>query len=347
MKFIVLGAGAIGSYVGARLAAAGQAVVMVARPRHVQAWQRDGLSVSDLEGFNAHLTPAQLHLAPDLAAAWAAAQAIKAGPHATGPCVVLLCVKGGATASAAREIAAVCPAGTAIVSLQNGVDNVARIAAGAPAMHPLAGMVPYNVILKNANAVHRASAGSIFLARDAVTSELAPIMEAAGLDVTLSDDMPSVQWGKLLLNLNNPINALSDMPLKAQLLDRDFRWVLAALQSEALAAMARAGVQPAQIAAVSPRVLPHVLRLPDWLFRRLASRMLRMDASARSSMWDDVQQGRTTEIDDLCGAVVRLAAGQGTSAPQNAAICDLVAGHAKGRRWTGAELRRHLGTLSS
>jgi 2-dehydropantoate 2-reductase len=67
--------------------------------------------------------------------------------------------------------------------------------------------------------------------------------------------------------------------------------------------------------------------------------MLRIDAQARSSMWDDLQRGRITEIDDLCGAVVRLATQVGVAAPRNAAMCKLVAAHHKGIRLSGPELR--------
>jgi 2-dehydropantoate 2-reductase len=94
---------------------------------------------------------------------------------------------------------------------------------------------------------------------------------------------------------------------------------------------------------VKPHIMPMLLKLPNWIFTRLAKKMLRMDASARSSMWDDVQHGRTTEVDDLCGAVVRLADQVRTAAPCNAAICKLIATHTKGQRLTGRELRKALG----
>jgi 2-dehydropantoate 2-reductase len=143
--------------------------------------------------------------------------------------------------------------------------------------------------------------------------------------------------------VNNPINALSDLPLRAQLLNRDFRYVFATLQLEALTAMKKAGIEPKQLAAVKPHIMPILLKLPNWIFTRLAKKMLRMDASARSSMWDDVQHGRTTEIEDLCGAVVRLAQNVGTPAPCNVAMCKLIALHSKGHRFTGRELRKALG----
>jgi 2-dehydropantoate 2-reductase len=341
MNFIILGAGAIGCYVGARLAAAGQRVTLVGRPRTIEPLARDGLTVTDLDGFKAHVPAHQLTFATTLAAAWPGATAAN-GNSGAAASVILLCVKSGATLLAAREIADCCPAATTVVSLQNGVDNVARLASVVPRMQALAGMVPFNVVWQGARHVHRATSGHLSIARSAVTAQMAPLLTAAGLPTQLVDDMRAVQWGKLLLNLNNPINALSDLPLREQLLDRDFRRVLAALQSEALTAMSGAGIEPARVASAPARALPHLLRLPNWLFTRLAARMLRIDASARSSMWDDVQQGRATEIDDLCGAVVRLAAQSKTAAPGNAAMCQLIQAHRKGQRWTGAALREAL-----
>ena len=329
MHFIVLGAGAIGCYVGGRLAAHGQSVCLVGRPHALAPLQAYGLRVSDLDGFDRQVPATAMTLAHSLAQA------------APGPdSVILLCVKSGATAAAASELAAACAPGTPVISLQNGVDNVARIAALAPNLNVLAGMVPYNVVLRGAH-VHRATAGPMQWQRDAITERIAPVFNAAGLATVLPPDIRAVQWGKLLLNLNNPVNALSDLPLREELLDRDCRRVFAALQTEALSVMACAGITPAQVTAVSPTVLPHVLRLPNWLFTRLTQRMLQIDATARSSMWDDLEAGRVTEIDALCGAVVRLAAQHGMAAPLNAQMCALLGGPRV--RLSGAEMRRILG----
>lgn len=328
MRFVILGAGAIGCYVGGRLAANGRQVSLVGRPRIVLSLQRTGLGVSDCYGFSARVAPQTLHMATSLAA-------VALQPED----VVLLCVKGGATESAALEIGACCPPGTTVVSLQNGVDNVARIRAIAPRMRALAGMVACNVVMPAADRVHQASAGGLYMTRNSTTSEMALLLGASGLETILVDDMLPVQWGKLLLNLNNPVNALSDLPLRSQLMDRDYRRVLAALQAEALAVMRMAGIRPARVGAVPPRLLPLVLRLPDWLFGMLAAPLLRMDPLARSSMWDDVQRGRSTEVDDLCGAVVRLATQHGTRAPRNAAMCSLVQQHRKGGRLSAAAMR--------
>lgn len=329
MHFIVLGAGAIGCYVGGRLAAAGQSVTLVGRPSVLDPIRRDGLTVTDLEGFSAVVPAKDLHPTESLA-----------GVDWRPDSVVLLCVKGGATATAAQSLAQACPAGTPVISLQNGVDNVARIAERAPHLQALAAMVPYNVVLRGAR-VHRATAGTIQLELHAATERVAQALQQAGVDASRPADIRAVQWGKLLLNLNNPVNALSNLPLREELLDRDCRMVLAALQTEALGVMARAGIRPAQVATLPPAWMPRVLRLPNVLFTRLAKRMLAMDATARSSMWDDLEAGRRTEIDDLCGAVVRLAAEQDQQAPLNAKMCALLQGPRL--RLTGAQLRRTLG----
>ena len=332
MKFIILGAGAIGCYVGGRLAQAGQDVTLVGRPRVIDPLALDGLTVTDLDGFKAQLLAKDMKLATSLAAVADDADTT----------VILLCVKGGATDSAAREMAQTFPAGTTVISLQNGVDNVARIQANAPGLVALAGMVPYNVVMPSPNQVHRGTTGQLAIQRSAVSEPVALAFAQAGLPTDLVDDMRAVQWGKLLLNLNNPINALSDLPLRQQLMSHDYRRALADMQTEALAALRLAGITPAKVGSAPPTLLPTLLRLPNWLFTRVAARMLRIDAQARSSMWDDVQHARVTEIDDLCGAVVRLAQAHGGQAPLNAAMCHLIARLHKGQRMGGADLLNAL-----
>ena len=333
MSYVVVGAGAVGCYLGGRLAAAGHTVTFVGRPKLLATLRQHGLTLTDLDGFKAHLPSDRLQLADHLDASLFA-QA----------CTVLLCVKGGATRSAAQQLAAVCPARTTVISMQNGVENVDRIRAEAPALSVVAGMVPFNVVMLQDGQVHRGTTGALRMARQPATEALVPIWNAAGLSLELNADMQSVQWGKLLLNLNNPVNALSDLPLRSQLMDRDYRRVLAALQTEALLALKAAGIRPAKVATAPPSWLPFILRLPNAIFTRVAARMLRMDAAARSSMWEDFQQGRVTEIDDLCGAVVRLAQAYGLEAPANTAMCRLTASHQAGHRLSGSELRAALGT---
>jgi 2-dehydropantoate 2-reductase len=329
MHYVVLGAGAIGCYVGGLLAHAGARVTLVGRPRAVGALREHGIHVTDLDGRAIQVPAPRLHAVTSL---------VDVPQDRNHPCVILLCVKGGATMDATREIAAAFPPGTAVVSLQNGVENAGRIRAAAPDLEAIAGMVPFNVMQPAPEHAHRATSGVICLARTSLTESIATDFAAAGLPLKLERDMRAVQWGKLLLNLNNPVNALSNLPLREELLDRDYRRVLAALIAEALAVLQAAGIKPAKVVAAPPQLLPVILRLPTWLFTRVASRMLKIDPSARSSMWNDLQSGRVTEIDDLCGAIVRIGATQGVAVPANAALQKLVADYTCGQRYSGSQL---------
>lgn len=94
--------------------------------------------------------------------------------------------------------------------------------------------------------------------------------------------------------------------------------------AEALRILSAAGIKPAKTTAASPNLIPHILRLPTPIFRWIAAQMLTIDAQARSSMWDDLQQGRRTEIDALQGAIIALADRYGRQAPLNARMRALI-----------------------
>ena len=308
---LVMGAGSIGCHLGGALAATGADVTFVGRPRVLQALAEHGLTLTDLDGASTRLAPGALKLA-------------SAVPPTLRPALVLLTVKSGATASAAAELAAVVEAGTLVLSMQNGVYNAQVARSAAPTLRVLPGMVPYNVAEVGPGCFHRGTTGQLAAQDDPELREWAPLFERAGLPLALYPDLRAVQWGKLLLNLNNPVNALSGLPLRAQLLERGYRRCLAALIDEARHVLRSADIEPARVAAVSPGMLVRLLRLPTPMFKLVAARMLRIDPKARSSMADDLQLGRPTEIDALCGAVVELAAEHDVDAPLNRRMVELV-----------------------
>jgi 2-dehydropantoate 2-reductase len=254
---------------------------------------------------------------------------------------VLLTVKSGATAAAAAELGAALPAGTLVLSMQNGVSNAAVASAAAPSLRVLPGMVPYNVAELEPGHFHRGTIGYLAAQDDLELRDWSVAFERARLPLTLHADLRAIQWGKLLLNLNNPVNALSGMSLRDELLVRGYRQCLAALIDEARGVLANAGIAPAAVGAVKPAMLATLLRLPTPLFRIIAARMLRIDPKARSSMADDLQLGRPTEIDALCGAVVELARERGIDAPLNRRLVELV--KAVPGALSGEQLKERLG----
>ena len=175
------------------------------------------------------------------------------------------------------------------------------------------GMVGFNVVQLGSGKFHQATESALYVPKQ--DPALAPLFNVVGLACRAHDDMQSVLWGKLLLNLNNSLNALSGLSLHDQLMDRRWRVLLAGMMSEALSAMARDGISPARMTPIPARALPFIMRLPTPIYRRLAAATLKIDRSARSSMAEDLTLGRLTEIDYLQGAVIALAAKNGLSAP--------------------------------
>jgi 2-dehydropantoate 2-reductase len=130
----------------------------------------------------------------------------------------------------------------------------------------------------------------------------------------LTDDIAGVQHGKLLLNLNNALNALSGLTLREQLASRAWRGLFADLLTEGLAAMTGEGLKPVSTTGIPVRMLPWLLRLPDAVFNPLLGRLMKIDPAARSSMFEDLERHRRTEIDYLQGAVLDMARRQRTDA---------------------------------
>jgi 2-dehydropantoate 2-reductase len=327
----VLGAGAIGCWIGGRLAAGGADVTLIGRARLMEEL-RGGLRVTQTGGPN---TSVSVTTSTDVAVA-------------AGARLVLVTVKSAQTAEAGAQLARVLPPDAAVVSLQNGVRNADVLRGALPRQRVLAAMVPFNVARLGPGEYHRGTSGRLMIDDDPAAAPLLAACIAAALPIELRRDMPAVQWAKLLMNLNNAVNALSGQPLAAELAQRAFRRCLAEAQREALAVLAAAGVPLARLTAIPPRWLPPLLTLPDLVFSRLAGRVVAVDPRARSSMWDDLNAGRPTEIDYLQGEIVALAERIGRSAPINRALIDLIrAAEAGGKRnYTASELTTALGLTS-
>lgn len=327
LKVGIVGAGSIGCYVGGALILGGAEVHFLARPRMVDEMAEHGLTISDFRGLRHHIAATSLNLHTEAAAL------------AAMDCLIVT-VKSADTDTVAAQLADVVAPQAAVVSLQNGIDNAERLCAALPGRRVLAGMIAFNVLHRGQGCFHAGTDGAIMVEQRGVLSQLGDYFSASGTPFEWQRDMRAVQWSKLLLNLNNPINALSGLPLKEELSQRAYRRCLALLQREALMAIRAAGIPLLRLTAVPPAWLPRLLVLPDGVFRRLAQPMLAMDPLARSSMWEDLQRGRRTEIDWLNGEVIRLADQQGTPAEANRRLVALVkAAEQGGRRdYRGEEL---------
>lgn len=327
MKICVMGAGSIGCYIGGRLATAGADVRLIGRARTGASLHQHGLHLTDYRGASLRVPPSQLQFSDS-------------ATTASDANLVLITVKSAATTLAANELALQLAPGTLVISLQNGLRNAAVLREQLPQCTTLAAMVPFNVINRGDGAFHQGSEGELEVEQHAKLAPFLALFAKAGLPLKTHADLLPVQWAKLLFNLNNPINALSGMPLKAQLSQRDYRRCVALAQQEALGLLDNTDIRLARLTPLPARWIPRLMCVPDFLFARLASRMLAIDPLARSSMWEDLEAGRKTEIDWINGEIVQLARSQNRTAPINEKLVTLIRDAESGGRrlWSSSDL---------
>jgi 2-dehydropantoate 2-reductase len=191
-----------------------------------------------------------------------------------------------------------------------------------PGRRVMAGMVPFNVVSFGEAKFHRASSGDIVIERD--DADTAGLLSVPGLRLRGSANIEGVQWGKLLINLNNALNALAGVPLRQQLAQRPWRRLFADQVAEGLMAIQALGIKPVSLTPIPSRLMPVLLRLPDPLFEALLGRTMKIDPRARSSMSFDLERRRRTEIDYLQGVIVEIADRHGLAAPLSRRIVALV-----------------------
>jgi 2-dehydropantoate 2-reductase len=308
----ILGAGSIGCFLGGCLMAEGSSVTLVGRPRIQQQLSEHGLHVTDWQGRDTNISSEKVSFL-------LSTEVLKEADY------ILVTVKSGDTEAAAQSIASEANPNSIIISFQNGIRNAEILQQYLPNNEVLKGMVPFNVISNGNGHFHCGTEGNLAIEdKRKVATTLVHTLQQAKLPVTVYDDILGVQWGKLLMNLSNSVNALSGIPLLEQLNNKTYRKVMASSSKEALRILKAANITPARNGKVIPSLTPYILSLPTWLFKRIANAMLKIDPEARSSMYEDLHLGRRTEIDYLNGEIVALAKSLGLSAPINLAIVKLV-----------------------
>ena len=310
-QIVVAGAGSVGCFVGGLLARGAHRVTLLLRERMHDELSRQGLMLTDFTGMDEELSPDSFGLQTDPACL---AQAD----------IILVTVKSRDTDEMGQLIREHGRKDAVVISLQNGVGNAGVLKRSLPGWDVRAGMVPFNVVNMGGGRFHRGTSGDIYIEKG--PGRLAWHLSVNDLTFHERSKMTEVQWGKLLVNLNNAINALAGIPLREQLRSMAWRRIVADQMAEALKVVEAAGIDvvPPMSTRMPMRWLPKILRLPSPLFNRVARSMLTIDPKARSSMWEDLEQGRTTEIAELQGMIVALAEQEGLEAPLNARVAELI-----------------------
>ena len=290
MKIAVMGAGAVGCFYGALLARAGHEVVLIGRPAHVQAVERDGLRL-EMQGFDQRLR---------VAASTEAAAVQGAG-------LVLFCVKSTDTETAAAQLRPHLAPGALLLSLQNGVDNAERLRAVLPA-HEVAATVVYVATgMAGPGHVRHHGRNELVMERSRQGEAVARLLNAAGVPTELSDDVRGALWAKLIVNCAyNALSAITQLPYGRLAQGVGVNEMLRDVVAECLAVARADGVQ--------------VPGDPDAAVRRIAETM----PSQVSSTAQDLARGKRSEIDHLNGYVLRRGQALGVPTPANRVLHALV-----------------------
>lgn len=310
MRIAVYGAGAIGAFVGTALATSGNDVLFIGRPKLLDEIKAGGALVTrNLAGEEKSIPVDQLNYVTE-----------PSSLKEFDPEVVLVVVKSDATREVCVEIARLLSDSkrmTTVVSLQNGATNpvVMREVLSADKFSVMGSVVGLNVAVQPKGLYVQGTNGPMVIediqdSRGGITAgQVAETFTKAGIktEADVSVEFRKIVYGKLSTNLGNAVNALSGVPVFYTLEDRWYRKVMAQLYREALAVCHANGIEPKSATGIPMSFTATVLASPDPIFKFVSSRTIKVNKHAKSSMLEDVQQGRPTEVAHLQGHVIKLA----------------------------------------
>lgn len=298
MKIVIVGAGAMGSLFGGKLAQAGAEVVLYdVFAEHVLAVRAKGLAIEDAS--SGAVTVCRPHASTDVA-------------DCRNADVLVIFVKSTATEDAARAFRDVAGLATIALTLQNGLGNEAILRKHFGVERTAAGVTSQGATFLEPGKIRHAGKGPTHLGmadgRNEKLEPLAVLLGAAGFETHIEADVSSLVWSKLVINVGiNALTAFVNQP-NGRLLDtEETRALMADLVAEAVAVAKASGVR---------------LTYADPL--QTVMDVAKKTGANRSSMLQDFDRGRESEIDFINGAIVREAALLGVSVPVNATVTRLI-----------------------
>jgi 2-dehydropantoate 2-reductase len=304
MHIVVMGAGGVGGFFGAKLVKAGEGVTLVARGEHLEAIRRDGLTVrSAVDGVYV-VRPRAVEDVKGLAPVDA----------------VLFCVKSFDTEHAAEQLRPAIGSETAVLSLQNGIDNEDKIDAILGGGHALGGVAQVFAVIDGPGVIAHQFAGRIIFGeldgrRSPRAERLLKTFERAGIAVELTTSVRRALWEKyVMICAVAGMTAVTRCPIGV-IRDTLPSWAMFRRLVEEVVALGAAANAGRGADAVEQIVKYAAAIAPDNF----------------SSLYQDLQRGKRLELEALHGHAVRLGARLGVPVPTVAAVYAALAPHAAGK----------------
>jgi 2-dehydropantoate 2-reductase len=306
MRIAVMAAGAVGGYVGARLATAGHDVVFFARGAHLDAIRRYGLTIESPLG--------ELHL-KDVQAT--------DNPAGIAPVdVILFAVKLWDLEQAAESLRPLMRPETRVIPVQNGIDAVERLEPILGRGRVLPGIAQIATVIDAPGVIKHTSKFAVFRCghpdrrTDPTLAAFVDAGRKAGLDIAISDNIELEVWHKFVfLSALAGMTAATRTTIGPLLADPDTRALFHAMLRE-VSAVGRAKGVP----------LP-----PDFADKALAFADTTLPKDMKASMAHDLERGKRLELDWLTGKVVALGRELGVPTPASADVYTVLKPHRMGR----------------
>ncbi len=316
MKWLFLGAGAIGTYVGGSLAAAGEEVTFIERPEAAAAIAAQGLRLTR-GGTPATVTNFRIFGSAD--------EALAEGPYD----VAVFALKSFDTEAAVDQLVATGRPVPPILSLQNGVDNEASIAAKLGPDNVITGTVTTAVGKPGIGAVVEEKRRGMGVAlTHPLAAAIVEALNRADLNAEGFAEAGPMKWSKLLTNLTgNATSAILDEPVGALFADRRLYEVEVAVLRECLAVMRAQGYRPVDLPGTPVRLLALAAeKLPRFVAQPALTKALGSGRGDKMpSFHIDLHSGRgKSEVRWLNGAVARVGAEHGVDAPVNRVLTQIL-----------------------
>eukprot|EP01135_Chromosphaera_perkinsii_P005003 Nk52_evm1s310 gene=Nk52_evmTU1s310 len=305
MKIGIVGAGCLGCYIGAHLYSEGYEVIFVGRASGQEKAKTLGIKAKPLRG-EVKTIPSS-YFAND-SYVLNVGEMLKANVG-----LIIVTVKSFSTEEVANSLkAANIKSNITVVSFQNGVSNPATISSILSNNVVLHGMLPFAIKPIEGNVFEQGSTGPCYIGlRDGdadpssleneMIKKLVKSMNKSGLVLQVMENMPGIAYGKLTVNLNNGLCALTGETLTALLNDWYYRACFGMLIEEALSVLAAAGIKPVSF-TLPLSLSPWFFALPNFLVRLIMP--IKLDENAVSSMYQDLEALRPDTEDRFLGGVI-------------------------------------------
>lgn len=308
MKILIYGAGAIGSVIGGFLSKSGEDVALLGRPQHMETIKTKGLSIQGIWGehkvsnLKVFSTNSQLK------------EEIKEPFD-----LIILTVKAYDTISALADIRNLAGVNTYVLSLQNGLGNVESISGAIGKEKTLGGRVIFGAeILSPANVKVTVSADDVVIGTisnktpASIADEIAKTFTLAGIKTRTTDEIEKYIWGKVLYNASlNPLASILGITY-GELLESEYtKDIMRRVVAEIYSMMQRKNIDLLQ-------------KTKEEYIKVLFNNLIPLTGSHKPSMLADIERQKRTEIDQLNGAILKMAKDIGISLPTNQTLYELI-----------------------